>query len=526
MRTLFRLLLVSALATLAAWGTIASAQTPKDALIIADAIDSITTLDPHQSSQIVNRQAYETLVGFDPADPETIYGVIAESWTVSDDSKTFTFRIRPGISFASGRQLNAKDVAYSLQRSVSVPSPISFILTQFGLSEANAATAITASGDEVTIVLPEAYSPSFFLFCLSTSAGAILDAELVESHAKDKDWGAAWLKLGAAAGSGPFAFSEWQPNSRITLTRNDGYWGTRPAISSMVFLHVPEGATQRLMLEKGDIDVATKLTPDDFDALGTSGAVDRVSTLSGTIYYMAVNAARKPFDSPAAVEALKYLVDYEGMATTILNGGVKVHQTFLPEGYLGAIESNPYSLDVAKAKALLAEAGVPEGQTIDMVVWNTYPYAEMSQAIQASFAAAGLNVNIELVDGGQWIDRYLSADLNIWLGLWGPDYPDPHSNAKAFAVNKEFSPDAYVSLADRYGFHSEAFSKRAMDAVRESDAKVRAEMYGKLQIDHQSVAPFVFMFQEARSVGVRKGLSGLALGTTFADDRYWAVAKP
>ena len=135
----------------------------------------------------------------------------------------------------------------------------------------------------------EAYAPSFFLYCLSSYVGAIVDSATVMAHEVDGDFGNAWLKSENSAGSGPFVLTKWAPKESITLTRNDNFWGTMPTLKRIVLRHVAESAAQRLLLEKGDIDIANKLSPDDHDALAANADVGTLSGLSGTIYYMGLN---------------------------------------------------------------------------------------------------------------------------------------------------------------------------------------------------------------------------------------------
>ena len=140
-------------------------------------------------------------------------------------------------------------------------------------------------------------------------------------------------------------------------------------------------------------------------------------------------------------------------------------------------------------------------------------------------ASAGITLNLEVVDGKQWLTRYRTADLDIWLGLWGPDYPDPHSKAKTFSVNADGAPDKSPGLADRFGWTNDDLSKRAMAALREQDIATRQKMYEDIQREHTLVSPFIYMFQEKRAVGLRASVKGAVPGRTFADGRYWAVSK-
>lgn len=525
--SLFRTLAVTALATGMALPVLA--ETPKNTLVIADAIDDVITLDPGEVSEVAGvlttQQIYQPLVSFDPEDPSRIIGVLAKDWTTSGDGRTFTFTMNPDAKFASGNPVTAHDAEYSLRRVVQMKSRSAFIITQFGFTPENVEEMIKATDDQTLVIkIGDTYAQSFLFYCLSSYAAGIVDSKEVKAHEVDGDFGNAWLKQANSAGSGPYVLTRWEPKQSILLTRNKNYWGPAPGVERLFIQQMPESATQRLALEKGDIDIANKLGPDDFDAIRDNPDIKVLDGRSGTIYYMGLNVRNENLAHPEVVEALKYLVDYKGIAENIGRGTMKVHQTLVPDGFLGALDYTPYSLDVDKAKGLLKEAGVGPF-TLDTVVWNVPPYTDFAQAVQATMAQAGVTLNLEVVDGGQWLDRYRKHDLDVWVGLWGPDYPDPHSNAKAFSVNKKDAPDGSESLADRFGWDAGELSPLAMEAVREQDIDRRSQMYKDIQHVHTDTSPFLYMFQEVRKVATRADVKGLVLGMTFSDDRYGAVTK-
>ncbi len=535
MRLYKTLLAVAIGAVLTVSGAIA--ETPKDTLVIADAIDDIITLDPAEVSEVggvlASQQIYQPLVTFDPADPTNIIGVLAESWTVSEDGKTFTFKMNPAAKFASGNPVTAHDAEYSLQRVILIDSRISFILTQFGLNKENVAERVKATDDSTLVLqVDQKYAASFVLYVLSSYTGGIVDSAIVKQHEGTtaegaNDYGNAWLKSENSAGSGPFVLTKWDPKVSILLSRNANFWGTAPGVERIFLQHMPESATQRLALEKGDIDIANKLGPDDIGAVQANADISITEGNSSTIYYFGLNLRNPALSNPKVVLAMKYLVDYQGIADNIGRGTVKVHQTMIPDGFLGGgIDYNPYSLDVEKAKALIAESGVATPIKLATVVWNNSPYTEYAQAVQSTMAQAGIELDLQVVDGGQWLDRYRSHDLDIWVGLWGPDYPDPHSNAKAFTVNDLANPDGqHGNLADRFGWNSGPLSDQVLAAVQEQDTEKRKAMYDAIQRAHTDSSPFLYMFQDSRKVAMRANVKGVVLGITFSDDRYAGVTK-
>jgi peptide/nickel transport system substrate-binding protein len=517
--------------------SVAIAETPKNTLVIADAIDDIITLDPAEVSEVggvlMSQQIYQPLVTFDPADPTKIVGVLAESWTVSEDGKTFTFKMNPAARFASGNPVTARDAEYSLQRVILIDSRISFILNQFGLTKENVAEKIKAPDDATLVIeVDQKYAPSFVLYVLSSFTGGIVDSVLVKQHEGKRedgsnDYGNAWLKSENSAGSGPYVLTKWEPKVSILLSRNDNYWGTAPGVERIFLQHMPESATQRLALEKGDIDIANKLGPDDIGAIAGNADIQVLEGVSSTIYYFGLNVRDEALSNPKVVEAIKWGVDYQGIADSIGKGTIKVHQTMIPDGFLGGgINYNPYSLDLEKAKALIAESGVATPIKLETVVWNVPPYTEYAQAVQATLSQIGVELDLQVVDGQQWLDRYRSHDLDIWFGLWGPDYPDPHSNAKAFGNHDPSDPDGTKgNLADRFGWNSGEISDLVAAAVQEQDVNKRKELYDTIQRKHTDTSPFVYMFQDSRKVAMRKSVKGVVLGITFSDDRYGGVTK-
>ena len=507
------------------------AATPKDTLVVADAIDDVITLDPGEVSEVagvlVSQQIYQPLVTFDINDPTKIIPVLAKSWTVSPDGKTFTFKMNRDAKFSSGNPVTAHDAEFSLQRPVLLNTRISFILTQFGFTKDNVKDMIKATDDDTLVfTVDQQYAPSFVLYVLSSYTGGIVDSKTVMAHDVNGDLGNAWLKQANSAGSGPYVLTKWEPKQSILLSKNPNFWQAAPGISKLFFQQMPESATERLALEKGDIDVANKLGPDDFAALAGNKDITVQQGNDTTLYYFGLNLRNENLKNPKVVQAIKYLVDYQGMADTIGKGTMKVHQTMIPDGFLGGgINYTPYKLDIDKAKSLLAESGVKLPFTLKTVVWNVPPYTEFAQAVQSTLAQAGINLDLQVVDGGQWLDKYRAHDLDIWMGLWGPDYPDPNSNVKTFTVNIPGDTDGKSDLADRFGWNSGPLSDQALAAVKEQDVDKRRQMYEDLEKAHADASPFVYMFQGTRKVAVRSNVKGLVLGFTYSDDRYGAVSK-
>ena len=528
MRHVTKLIAGSAFAILMA--TTAFAQTPKDTVVMAKQIDDIISLDPGEAFEFsgveVVANVYDKLMGVDLAKNNALIGDMAESYSVSPDNLTYTFKLRPGIKFHSGNALSATDVVYSFQRAVVLNKSPGFILTQFGFSKDNILEKVKAADDmTVVITLDKAYAPTFFLNCLTSGVASIVDAKTVKANEKDGDWGNAWLKANSA-GSGAYIVRTYRPNEQYSLEANANWFRGAPKTKRIIVRHVAEPASQRLLLEKGDIDVARNLSKDQLAAVKGKADIATVQGDKGYILYLGLNTKNPNFAKPEVREALKWLVDYDSIERNIVEGTYKPHQAFLPQGFLGAITDKPYKFDPAKAKELLAKAGLPNGFTVTMDVRSTNPITDIAQAIQANWAQAGIKLELIPGDGKQTLTKYRARTHDIYIGQWGPDYLDPHTNAETFAINENNGDDAKSkTLAWRNAWDIPDMTKTTQAAVLETDAAKRSTTYGVLQRQHQTISPFVIMFQQVEVSAQRKNIAGWVIGPTSDTNLYSPIVK-
>ena len=506
------------------------AATPKDTLVVTWAIDDIITMDPGEAFEIsageIMGNSYDRLLRFDVSDPSKLIPDIAKSWSVSKDGKTYTFEIKPGLKFASGNPLGAEDVAFSLQRAVILDKSPAFILTQFGFSKDNVKDKIKATGPlSVTIETDKEYASTFVYNCLTANIGAIIDKKLVLANEKDGDLGYAWLKTNYA-GSGPMKIREWRANEIVALERNDNYWGPKSKLARVIYRHVKEAATQRLMLEKGDADIARNLSPEDLAAVAKNKDIKTTSTPKGTVYYISLNQKNPNLAKPEVREALKYLVDYKSIGDTLIKNIGIIHQNFLPVGLLGASTVNPYKLDVNKAKELLKKAGLPDGFKVTIDMRTTQPVQGITENFQQTAKRAGVEIEILPGDGKQTLTKYRARTHEMYIGQWGADYWDPHTNADTFARNPDNSDNAKSkTLAWRNSWDIPELTKEADAAVLERDAKKRKAMYEKMQAEFRKTSPFIMLYQQIEVAAFRSNVQGLKIGPTSDTTYMFKVSK-
>ena len=140
----------------------------------------------------------------------------------------------------------------------------------------------------------------------------------------------------------------FKPNEGMILEARPGYWRGDAKLAKIFVQHIPEAATERLQLEKGDVDVARALTPVDVEGLSGNAEVVIQQDVGGQVYYLSFNQKNEQYKNPKFLEAMRWAVDYQGMADTIMKGAVVPHQSFLPQGYLGALDDLPYIMGLVR----------------------------------------------------------------------------------------------------------------------------------------------------------------------------------
>ena len=344
----------------------ALAKTPADQLIVGMSMINLLSLDPAGATGLdvseVNANLYDMLLVQDAQQPDQLIPALAQSWQVSDDRKTLTFKLREGVTFQSGNAFSAEDVVWSLQRILKLNLALASTWKAYGFTAGNVAQYMRASDAHTFVLeLPQPTDPLLVLNTLATSPSAfILDRKVVQQHQKGDDLGAAWLTT-HAAGSGPFILNDWRANDVILMSRFDGYWGGPAKLKRIVMRNMTESQSLRLMVERGDLDLAKGMSAPDIEALEKSDKVRTETVQRGTLYYVALSVKQKPYDDARVRKAVRSLIDYQGINQTVMPHYGQLNQRPLPLGLPARLDDPGYRLNVAEAKQLLAEAGYPNG---------------------------------------------------------------------------------------------------------------------------------------------------------------------
>lgn len=466
-------------------------------------------LDPHKSNATATRNmlenTYDTLVRFN-AGLEIVPG-LAESWEASDDLLRWTFHLREA-TWHDGAPVTAQDVKYSIER-IKDPETGSPRAGNFA-----AVAGIEIVDDRtVILVLSEPFTP--LLAYLAAGLNPIVPEHVFTSGVDLQT---------TIVGSGPFRFVEYVPQTRFVLERYEGYWGRDeagnqlPYLDGILYTFYPDPTARSTAILTGDVDFIEYAPA--IDVLMLEADPNVVVTGGPAVNYRSLflNAAVEPFTDARVRQALAYAIDKQQIIDLALfgTGGVVARGTTIPAGNFYAVEGPYNSRDLEKARALLAEAGFPNGFEFDMYVTSTYDFLrDPAEVIQANLADIGVQANIVLEDWSIFLPNFLAKDYTAAIS----------------GTSAQTDPDTFLHTP----FHSASsgnytnFADPRIDALldagrREPDPEARRAIYTEAQELILEAAPHVFLFHSAQYSANRPNVEGYEhfLNTSFLSfERTW-----
>ncbi|MHC2568215.1 ABC transporter substrate-binding protein [Rhizobium leguminosarum] len=493
-------------------------ETPKQGGdIVVTYKDDITTLDPAIGYDWVNwsmiKSLYSRLMDYAPGTPNPVPS-LAESFTVSPDGLTYTFKLHKGVKFSNGREVVASDVKYSIERAVDPKTQgpgAGFFGAIKGFEDETGGKTTTLSGietpDDSTVIFNLSRPDATFLHVLAINFASVVPKEAVEAAAGD---------FGKKpVGSGTFILKDWTIGQQLVFERNKDYFVKGvPYIDSFKVEVGQEPLVALLRLQKGEVDIAGDgIPPAKFleiknSADGAQMIVDGEQLHTG---YITLNTKVKPFDNVKVRQALNMAVNKDRI-TRILNGRATPANQPLPPLMPGYDKSfTGYAYDVAKAKALLAEAGYPDGFETVLYSTNTDPQPRIAQAIQQDLAAVGVKAEVRALAQANVISAGGTEGEApmIWSGgmAWIADFPDP---------SNFYGPILGCAGAVPGGWNwswycNSDLDKRAVAADSMSDpakAAERTAAWGKVFTDIMADAPWIPVINERRVVAKSLRMGG------------------
>lgn len=442
------------------------------------------TLDPVQmtTTTVANMVDYvvETLTAIDP--DGRIQPGLAESWTVSPDGLQYTLKLRRGVTFHDGTPLDASAVKWNLDRvkdtSLRVP-----IRAPYPLKDVEAVDATTV---RVTLVRPSAP----FVSALSWTTSGI-----VSPAAADKQ-GNEYKNVVHPVGTGPYVFKERKKGESITVTLNDKYWGKKPHYDTVVFRVIPEAATRESLILAGQVDLIVLPPVADLPALGRNPAVKVLLAPSDRTIFIAMNTTKPPLNDPRVRQALNYAVDKKAIIENLLFGAADVMDAPMAPSLFGYCKVGAYEYNPARAKQLLAEAGVAPGTKIPFI-HPTGRYVqdrEASQAIAGYLREVGIEPTLQTMDWPSYVAIINAgpAEKTVhhlsYLG-WAPAFLDGAMQSLQFLSS--YHPPAGLATT----FYKDARVDEMIQAAeRESNADRRKSLYCDISKQVWADAPWIFLY--------------------------------
>lgn len=464
------------------------------------------TLDPAVAQDVSSwsylLEIYSGLVRID--DKLQVQPDIAQSWTVTNGGRTYTFKLRDDARFQDGRPITATDVKYSIERTLdpATRSPVAatYLGDIVGATERLEGKATDVSG--VVVVDPHTLritidSPkSYFLSKLTYPTAFVVDQKNVES-------GAQWFMH--PNGSGPFKLKSWQPNQQLVLVRNPNYYGNPPTLNEVDFYFGPDFPIN--LYQQGKLDVAPIGVGDIPRVTDPQSPLRNqlVTTPQLSFSYIGFNVHQRPFDDPKVRLAFAYATNKKGLVNGITRGTQIAANGILPPGIPGydpAFVGIPY--DPQKAKELLAESSYKSADRLPDIVFSVAGGSGALAEALANMYHQTLGVKIEVVQlQNTFYDDLASHDLQMFFLGWAADYPDPQD-----FVDLLFNG---TSQANDTGYDSPAVNALLGQAAAETDAQKRIALYRQAQQQIVQDAPAVPLYFDTDYELVRPGVTGLKI---------------
>lgn len=469
-----------------------------DTFTISFNLDIITEWDPAKSYSneiIAMENMYESLTYYDAA-TKKVEPRLATAWTSSDKGLTWTFTLRPGVKFHTGRALDASAAKAAIERTIALKGGPAYIWDSVKSIDTPTPT---------TLVFKLKYAAPLDLVASSAYAAYIYDTKAAGSGDLGK-----WFDKGNDAGSGPYTVKSWKPGAEreLTLAAYPDYWGgwTDNQYTSIEYRVTPEVTTAWQLLQSGDVTWVERLSPTLFQQAGTTQGVATSQTSSFQNLLALPNTASGPMADVRVRKAVRLAVDVAGL-TAALHGSATAADGIVPAGLLGAGNGFTTAQNLDEAKSLLAEAGYGANKPLNLTL--TYAQGDDDQQVfvtllSSALAQLGGKLNaVPMQWNAQW-KRAISGDRqDIFVMYWYPDYADAYS---WFANIFHSSAKPYFNLSY---LNDPAVDKQidSLPALTATDRDLAEQTYQKLQqelvVDKVAVYPlYVQNYQRAYSSAV------------------------
>ena len=481
------------------------------------------TLDPGLAQDLgsldIITQVFDGLVALDGSGNPA--GVGASSWTISSDGTVYTFTLRPGVLWSDGKPVTAQDYAWAWKRNVSPLTASPYANAFFAIKNGQAINdgemdpellGVEARDDRTFVVTLERPA-SFFLSLASTWTLYPLRQDIVEG------FGDRWTEAANIVTNGPYTLQEWQHDTRIVLTRNEQYWGPKPAIPTATFQIFPEDGAEQMLAayEAGEIDttgagIGSSLPASQIDRIMADPVLSqqlRNFKQSGT-YFFIVNHRKAHFQDARVRKAIGMALNRRELLDDVIKQPGEPASGIQPEGILGRQPSAWPQEDVAAAQQLMADAGYPNGQgfpTISLGFTGTLTNRLIAEYTQQRLKdILGINLTLMSMESRALLDWRRTGDWqqngDLYRGSFFSDYEDPE-NWYNHNWDSDNDPGSYNG-----GWQNAEFDRLVRQALLETDASRRVALYSQADRVMAQEYPHIPLYHDEIRALVKPYLKG------------------
>lgn len=366
------------------------------------------TLDPQQAvdtiSFAVSKHINEPLVTVDGKTKELV-PVLAESWEILD-SQTYKFYLKKGVKFHNGEEFTAEDVVFSLKRAASPAS----------VHAGSRGKYIDTEGfqiiDKYTVIVKTRGPVGGWLDSMKHPYASIYNKKAVEEAGDEY--------FRNPVGTGPFKFNSWTKGERIELTAFEDYHGTPPNFKNFNFFVLPDDSSRVIALETEKVDMIYAVPPSDFERLNESTKVKVVKAPGLGLIYLGMNTQKKPLDDPRVRQAIDYAINKVAYDAVVYQGNsAQPAGPLVPASTFSPKNVKEHKFDPEKAKALLTEAGYPNGISLSLWISNFQDRVNGATVIQSMLANVGIKVDIQVFESGVFDGKVKTNEQDLIISTWG-----------------------------------------------------------------------------------------------------------
>ncbi len=461
----------------------------------------ITGLDPHDTSATptmsVQSGIFERLFQFDPT--MKVIPVLATGYTQNENATQFTISLREGVTFHDKTPFNAAAVKANLERLANQENHLKRNSLFRMISNVRVIDDYT-----VEINLKEPFGA--MINTLAHPSAVMWSPKSLQEKTKNE------LRL-QPVGTGPFQFVEWKPGSYIDLDKNPNYWKQGwPKVDGVTFYPTPEASTRQAKLQGGEVDAIYFLPSDLAESVTKNGKLSVQQDPGIMLYYVAINNLKAPLDNKLVRQAMNYAINKDIWLKVVFGGmGTKATSAIPEQVQFYSKQSFTYGYDLKKAKALMKEAGLADGFSIELWTANSTDEIRSAQIIKQQLSQIGIKVKVIPMEAGTrnqrlWgVQNPKDAKFDMYLSGWSTSTGDAD-----WALRPLFATESWIPTAFNVSYYSNpAVDNYISAALATADPTVRSEAYKQAQTLIWNDAPVIFLGEPDNLVGKVKALEGV-----------------